>query len=116
MRKIFLDYSLLSKGPVCMLPVVFPYLGLLVKTCLRGFANNTSADQSGHLPRLINAFVIRFLESIISKLVSSEISIFWLVSVSEETGLNLTLSETPKTGFAATRTIHSFPSQHSNST
>ena len=33
-----------------------------------------------------SAFVIRFLESIISKLAVSEISIFKLVSVAEETG------------------------------
>ena len=36
------------------------------KTCLRGIANNTVADQPGHLRSLINAFVVRFLESIIS--------------------------------------------------
>ena len=30
---------------------------------------------------------------------TSEISIFYLVSVAEETGLGPTLSETPKTGF-----------------
>ena len=35
----------------------------------------------------------------------SEISIFYLVSVAEETGLGLTLSETPKTGFIVTRPI-----------
>ena len=44
-----------------------------------------------------------FLESIISKLVSREISIFYLVAVAEETGLSLALSETPKTGFVASR-------------
>ena len=30
------------------------------KTCLRGFANNTGADQSAHPRSLISAFVIRF--------------------------------------------------------
>ena len=35
------------------------------KTCLRGFANNTGADQPGHPASLISAFVIHFLESII---------------------------------------------------
>ena len=44
-----------------------------------------------------------FLESIISNLVKSEISTFQLVSVAEQAGLNLALSETPKTGFLATR-------------
>ena len=44
------------------------------KTCLRGFANNTGADQPAHPRRLINAFVIRFLESIICKLAAGAIS------------------------------------------
>ena len=35
------------------------------KTCLRGFANNTGADQPAHPRSLISAFVIRFLERII---------------------------------------------------
>ena len=46
------------------------------KTCLWGVANNKGADQPAHPRRLISAFVIRFLESIISKLATSEISIF----------------------------------------
>ena len=54
---------------------------------------------------MISAFVIRFLESIISKLATGEISLFWLVTVyvSEKTGLSLALSETPKTGFVPLR-------------
>ena len=50
-------------------------------------------------------FVIKFLESIIYKLATSETSIFWLVSVAEETGLSLALSATAKTGFVALRQI-----------
>ena len=30
------------------------------KTCLRGFANNTGADQPAHPRSLISAFVVRF--------------------------------------------------------
>ena len=75
------------------------------KTCLRGFANNTGADQPAHPRSLISAFVIRILESIISRLATGEISTFELVSVAEETDLKLALSETPKTGFVATRPI-----------
>ena len=75
------------------------------KTCLRGFANNTGADQPAHPRSLISAFVVRFLESIICKLATGEISIFRLVSVAEEISLKLALSETPKTGFLATRPI-----------
>ena len=65
------------------------------KTCLRGVANN----------RLISTFVIRFFESFIYNLDIGEISIFKLVSVAEETGLKLALSDTPKTGFVTTRPI-----------
>ena len=46
------------------------------KTCLKGFANNTGTDQPAHPRSLISAFVIRFLESIICKLATDEISIF----------------------------------------
>ena len=52
-----------------------------------------------------------FLESIICKHSAGEISIFWLVSVAEETGLKLALSEIPKTGFVATRPIWTFDFQ-----
>ena len=40
------------------------------------FANNKGADQPGHPRSLISAFVIRVLESIISKLATSEIFSF----------------------------------------
>ena len=75
------------------------------KTCLRGFANKTGADQPAHPRRLISAFVIHVLKSIISKLATGEILFFYLVSVAEETGLKLALSDTPKTGFLAKRLI-----------
>ena len=40
------------------------------------FANNKGADQPVHPLSLISTFVIRLLESIISKLATSEISLF----------------------------------------
>ena len=46
------------------------------KTCLWRFANNTGADQPAHPRNLISAYVIRYLESIISRLSTGEISIF----------------------------------------
>ena len=46
------------------------------KTCLRGFANIKGADQPAHPRSLISAFVIRLLESFISRPATSEISIF----------------------------------------
>ena len=44
----------------------------------QGFANNKGADQpaSAHPRSLISTFVIHLLESIISRLAASEISIF----------------------------------------
>ena len=44
------------------------------KTCLRGVANNTDADQPAHLRSLISAFVISFFECTICKLATGEIS------------------------------------------
>ena len=46
------------------------------KTSLRWFSNNEGADQPAHPRSLISAFVIRLLESMISKLATREISIF----------------------------------------
>ena len=46
------------------------------KTCLPGFANNPGADQPAHPRSLISAFVFRLLESIISRLATSETSCF----------------------------------------
>ena len=60
------------------------------------FANNKCPDQPAHPHRLISAFVIRLLESIISKPAIGEILIFWLVIVAEGTDLSLALSETRK--------------------
>ena len=58
-----------------------------------------------HPRRLISTSVVRFVESVISKLATSEISSFFLVYVAERTGLSLTLSVTMKTGFVGTRPI-----------
>ena len=66
-----------------------------------GFAKNKGADQPTHKCRLISAFVITIFDSILSKLATGEILIFYLVSVAEETGLSLTIFETPKIGFVA---------------
>ena len=67
------------------------------------FANNKGADQPVHLHRLISTFVICCELEILSKLATSKISIFQLVSVAEQTCLSLHLSETLKTVFFASR-------------
>ena len=64
---------------------------------------NRRRSASAHPRSLFSALVKSFLESIVCKLAAGEISMFQLVSVAEETGLKLALSDTPKTGFLATR-------------
>ena len=63
--------------------------------------NKKGADQPAHPRSLISAFVICLLEMIIFKLATSKFSSFWLVSVAEEIGLSIALSENPKTGLVA---------------
>ena len=72
-----------------------------------GLANNKGADQPVHPRSLISTVGVCSSKSSISKLATlSEISIFLPVSVAEETGLSLTLSETPKTGFVSSRPVY----------
>ena len=71
------------------------------KTCLWGVCEQKGADQPAHRHSLISAFSIHLLESIISKRATCEFAIVQLVSVAKETGLCLTLSQIPKTGFVA---------------
>ena len=71
-----------------------------VKTCLSGL-RTTKAQTSLCIRALFSTFVICVLESIISKIETSDILIFYLVSVAKETAL----LETPKTGFLALRPI-----------
>ena len=58
-----------------------------------------------HLRSLISASVVRYLDSIIALVSISEILSLYLASEAEQPGLSLTWSETPKTGFLATRLI-----------
>ena len=77
-------------GPSCITcqrPVMTSFGPRHEKTCLCGFANNKGADQLAHPCSLISAFVIHLLESVISKF--GVISIFYPVSVTEETALSL---------------------------
>ena len=74
-------------------------MGFDARKHVLGVANNKSTDQSAHPCRLISAFVIRILERIISNLATGEISSYLLVSVAEQTGLSLAMSEPPKEVF-----------------
>ena len=64
------------------------------------------ADQLVHGCSLISTFAIHLLKSIILKLASSEISLFYLVSVAEKAGFGMSFSETLKTGFVALMLIY----------
>ena len=67
------------------------------------YVNNKGADQPAHLHRLISAFVVRCLDSIIPLVSISDISNLCLASVTVQAGLCLTWSQTPRTGFLVTR-------------
>ena len=81
------------------------------KTCLRGFANNTGADQPAHPRSLISAFVIRFWKIPYVNLLQVKFSTFQIVSVAEETVLKHALSETPKSVFVTSRLINDMQEQ-----
>ena len=62
------------------------------KVCLMPYANKKGADPA-HPRSLISTFIVRYLDSMI--LAISEVSRFQLVSVAEQTGLNLIWSKIP---------------------
>ena len=66
------------------------------KMCLMSYANNKGVVQPTHPRRLISAFVVRCLDSIIS---IAEISRLQIASVAAQTGLCLAWSETPEDTF-----------------
>ena len=67
--------------------------------CLMPYANNKGADQPAHPRSLISTFVVRCLDSMTCVLALSKVSRFYLVSVAEQAGLNLTGRKSPKTDF-----------------
>ena len=66
--------------------------------CLMLYENNKGTDQPAHPHSLISAFVVRSLDSI-SLVSRSKISRFYLVSVAEQAGLNVTGSQIPEDTF-----------------
>ena len=64
------------KSEICVDSICIKWASSRENLSSGGFANNTGADQSALPRRLISAFVIHFLESIIYRLATSEISIF----------------------------------------
>ena len=62
-------------------------------------------NQPANLLSLISPFVVHCQDSIIPLVSISETSSLYLASVAEQTGLCLTWSQTPKTGFLVMRLI-----------
>ena len=72
-------------------------MGIEARKSVFELANNKGAEQPAHPRSLISAFIGNHMNRILSKLAT------YLVSVAEDTGLSLALSETLKTGFVAWR-------------
>ena len=64
------------------------------------YANNKGADQPVHLRRLISAFVVLCLDSVLSLVSVTKISSLMLASIAESASLSLTWSETPEDTFS----------------
>ena len=74
------------------------------------YVNNKGADQPAHPRSLINTFVFRFLDSMISTFAKSNISKPYLVSVAEQAGLSPSWSaKLPKTCFLVTYITETSP-------
>ena len=57
------------------------------------------ADQPAHPRRLVSAFVVHCLDTMIPRHSMSQISSLYLASMAEQGGLSRPWSQTPKTGF-----------------
>ena len=64
------------------------------------YANNKGADQPAHPRSLISTFIVRCLDCMICILALSNVSRYWLASVAEQAGLNLTWSKIPEDTFS----------------
>ena len=64
------------------------------------YANNKGADQPAHPRSLISAFVVRWIDSVMSLVSVTKISSLMLASVAEQASLSPTWSETPENTFS----------------
>ena len=69
------------------------------KMCLMSCVNKKGTDQPAHVHSLISAFVVRFLDSIISLDSIAEISRLNVASMAVQAGLCLAWSKTPEDTF-----------------
>ena len=89
-----------SEAKVLLLCSLYNWALEARKTCLWKFAINKGADQPAHPRILISVFVIRLLKRIISRLATSEISLFYLESVAEETVFETSFGGNPEDRFS----------------
>ena len=66
------------------------------------YAKNKDSDQPAYPRSRISVFVLRFLDNIIPIVATPKISRLLLVTIAEQAGLSLSLSQTPTTGFLVT--------------
>ena len=64
------------------------------------YANNKGADQPARPRSLISAFVVRYLDSVMSLVSVTKISCLMLAALAEQVSLSLTWSETPEDTFS----------------
>ena len=71
------------------------YVQIWARSCenVMPYTNNKGADQPVHPRSLINTFIVRCLDSMICILAISKVSRFYLASLAEQAGLNLTWSQ-----------------------
>ena len=70
------------------------------KMCLMSYAKKKGADQPSNPRSLISAFVVRYLDSVMSLVSVTKISNLMLASVAAQANLSLTWSETPEDIFS----------------
>ena len=63
-------------------------LALSRENLFSGLVNNKGADQPAHMYSLISVFVFHSFEGIVSRRSTSEIFIFYLVSVAQDIGFS----------------------------
>ena len=76
------------------------HMSQVMRKCVLCHMRTTKAQISMRIRGLISSFVVRSSDSIISLVSRSEISRFYLVSVAEQAGLNVTRSQTLEDTFS----------------
>ena len=70
-----------------------------MKMCLTPYVNNKGADQPAH-PRSLTSTFVHYLDSMMCILAVPKVSRFYLASIAEQAGLNLTCSKISEVTFS----------------